>query len=75
MSDNKLLAILFACISVIIVTSIIVLTNTKKSDHEIRMEKIQELDAIREVMRKSESDIEMLKIKRQIESMRSEIEK
>jgi hypothetical protein len=54
---------------------IIVLTNTKKSDHEIRMEKIQELDAIREVMRKSESDIEMLKIKRQIESMRSEIEK
>jgi sensor domain CHASE-containing protein len=73
MSDNKLLAILFACISV--VTSIIVLTNTKKSDHEIRMEKIQELDAIREVMRKSESDIEMLKIKRQIESMRSEIEK
>jgi len=39
------------------------------------MEKIQELDAIREVMRKSESDIEMLKIKRQIESMRSEIEK
>jgi hypothetical protein len=75
MSDNKLLAIFSITVVSGLIIAGIVNKAFEKSEHEIRMEKIQELDAIREVMRKSESDIEMLKIKRQIESMRSEIEK
>ena len=75
MSDNKLLAIFSITVGSGLIIAGIVGKAFEKSKHEIRMEKIQELDAIREVMRKSESDIEMLKIKRQIESMRSEIEK
>ena len=75
MSNNKLLAIVSITVISGLIIARIVDKAFEKSKHEIRMEKIQELDAIREVMRKSESDIEMLKIKRQIESMRSEIEK
>ena len=75
MDDNKLLAIVIIGCFTVGAIGITATALTEKSEHELRMEKIEELDAIREVMRKSESDIEMLKIKREIESMRSEIEK
>ena len=74
MSNNKLLAILFGCMAVVAVTAIIILATTKKSEHELRMEKIQELDAISDVMRKNESDIELLRIKREIDSMSAVIQ-
>ena len=73
MSENKLFAILFACGAAVAITAIIVIPG-KKSEHQIRMEKIQELDAIREVSRKSDSDVTITRIKRDLDSMAIRVE-
>jgi hypothetical protein len=74
MSDNKLLAILWACGAAVAITAIIVMPD-KKSEHELRMEKIRELDAIREVSRQAESDVDIIRLQRDVDSIDRLIEK
>jgi len=74
MSDNKLFAILIIGSLTVSAIGIIASSLTEKSKHDLRMEKIQELDAALEVSRKGKIYKDILKIERDLDSLKIEIE-
>jgi hypothetical protein len=74
MDDNKLLAIvIIGCLTVGAI-GVTATALTEKSEHDLRMEKIEELDAALEVSRKAKMYKDIVKFERDLDSLKIEIE-
>ena len=74
MDDNKLLAIvIIGCLTVSAI-GVTASALTEKSEHDLRMEKIEELDAALEVSRKAKMYKDIVKFERDLDSLKIVIE-
>lgn len=74
MDDNKLLAIVIIGCLTLGAIGVTASALTEKSEHEKRMEKIEELDAALEVSRKAKMYKDIVKFERDLDSLKIEIE-
>ncbi len=74
MDDNKLLAIVIIGFLTVGAIGITATALTEKSEHDLRMEKIEELDAALEVSRKAKMYKDIVKFERDLDSLKIEIE-
>jgi hypothetical protein len=74
MDDNKLLAIVIIGCFTVGAIGITATALTEKSEHDLRMEKIEELDAALEVSRKAKMYKDIVKFECDLDSLKIEIE-
>ena len=74
MDDNKLLAIVIIGCLTLGAIGVTASALTEKSEHDLRMEKIEELDAALEVSRKAKMYKDIVKFERDLDSLKIEIE-